>query len=73
MRALSLLAALIFLGACTLPLVGTGESRGEPRRVGTMIDPFCAPDGSVVRLLYPNSQGSFEGTKSSRENCPWYK
>ena len=73
MRALSILAVLFFIGACALPLAETEGARGKARQVGTNIDPYCALDGSVVRFQYPNLQGSFEGTKASRENCPWNK
>ncbi len=72
-RALSILAVLFFIGACALPLAETDGARGKPRQVGTIMDPYCAQDGSVVRLQYPNSQGSFEGTKANRENCLWNK
>lgn len=66
MRILATLAVSIFLGACAQ---STGE--GGPRQVGTILDPFCATDGSVVQLQYPNAQGSFEGATASRENCTW--
>ena len=46
------------------------EAQGEPRRIGTLLNPFCMPDGSVVQIQYPNSEGSFEGAKASREHCP---
>ncbi len=68
MRILAILAVSIFLGACAPP-----TDEGGPRRVGTILDPFCATDGSVVRLRYPNAQGSFEGAMASPENCPWNK
>lgn len=68
MRILAILAASLFLSACAQPM---DEAQGRPRQVGTILDPFCMPDGSVVQLQYPNSEGSFEGAKASRENCPW--
>ena len=71
MKTLTILAASLFLGACTLGLTESGTSSGAPRQVGTFLDPFCAPDGSVVRVQYPNSQGSFAGAEASRENCSW--
>ncbi len=73
MRIITILAASMLLAGCTLGLAEPGESRGAPRQVGTILDPFCAPDGSVVRVQYPNSQGNFVGAKASRENCPWNK
>ena len=68
MRILAILAASLFLSACAQPM---DEAQGEPRRIGTLLNPFCMPDGSVVLIQFPNSQGSFEGAKASRENCPW--
>ena len=59
-----MLAALVV----ALALYGCG---GEGRRVGTVLDPVCAPDGSVVMYQFPNTQGSYEGVQASRENCPW--
>ena len=54
------LAAALALGGCA-----------EGRYVGSVLDPFCTPDGAVVMYQFPNSQGSYEGTTASRENCPW--
>lgn len=56
--------AALFLTAC-----GGGESRA----VGSFLDPYCAPDGSVVFRQYANSQGEYDGGMASRENCTWYK
>ena len=67
LRILAILAVSLFLGACTESM---GEGAG-PRQIGSVLDPFCAPDGSVVRLQFPNAQGSFDGAMASRENCPW--
>ncbi len=71
MRILAILAVSLFLGACAQAMDEGGDSMGGPRRVGSVLDPFCAPDGSVVTLQYPNAQGSFDGAMASRENCPW--
>ena len=71
MQILAILAASLFLSACAQPMDGAGDARGGSRQVGTILDPYCMPDGSVVRVQYPNSQGSFEGAKASRDNCPW--
>ncbi len=73
MRIIAFLAVSLFLGACAQPMDEGGDTMGGPRQVGSVLDPFCAPDGSVVRLQYPNNQGSFEGAMASRENCPWNK
>ena len=71
MRILAILAVSLFLGACAQPMDEGGDSMGGARRVGTVLDPFCSPDGSVVTLQFPNAQGSFDGAMASRENCPW--
>ena len=72
MRVFAVLAASLLLSACAA--VATDEAtdtEGAPHLVGTLLDPVCAPDGSVVRLQYPNEEGSFDGAMASRENCPW--
>ncbi len=73
MRVFAILAASLFLGACAVvaALDEMPDTDGAPHLVGTILDPVCAPDGSVVRLQYPNDQGSFDGAMASRENCPW--
>ncbi len=48
-------------------------SSGETRQAGTFLNPWCAPDGSVVYTQYSNSKGEFDGLKASPENCPGYK
>ena len=58
-----MLAALVV----ALALYGCGEGR----RVGSVLDPVCAPDGSVVTYQIANSQGNYEGVQASRKNCPW--
>ena len=68
MRILAILAVSLFLGACAQPM---NESGDGARRVGSVLDPFCGPDGSVVTVQFPNDQGSFDGAMASRENCPW--
>ena len=55
----ALLLAGVVLGGC-----------GEGRKVGSFLEPFCAPDGSVVMYQKPNADGSYDGGKASRENCP---
>ncbi len=53
--------------AATLVLSGCAEGPW----VGSVSDPFCMPDGTVVLYQIANSQGSYEGAQASRENCPW--
>jgi hypothetical protein len=73
MRVLAILAASLFVSACAAVAAPdeTMDTDGAPHLVGTLLDPVCAPDGSVVRLQFPNDQGSFDGAMASRENCPW--
>ena len=59
MKVWMLLAAGLVLSGCA-----------EGRRVGTIFEPVCAADGSVVIYQLPNSEGSYEGAKASKENCP---
>lgn len=71
LRILAILAVSLFLGACAMPMDESGDMRSGARQVGSVLDPFCGPDGSVVTVQYPNAQGSFDGALASRENCPW--
>ena len=57
------LAVLLVLGALT--------ACGDVRFVGSLGNPYCAPDGTVVFGVYPNSQGKYDGIKANREICPW--
>lgn len=59
---LVLAVASMALAACG----GNSRSAG-----GSIFDPVCAPDGSIVYVQYANSQGSFDGVQASRENCSW--
>ncbi len=58
MRFLAIVAVVVVLFGC-----------GEGRRVGTLFELVCMPDGSVVFYQYTNSQGSYAGAKASAENC----
>ena len=58
MKLWMILAAGLVLSGCA-----------EGRQVGTVFDPVCAEDGSVVFYQIPNSQGSYEGLDASKENC----
>ena len=63
-----------FVVAALAAVLVAGCAGGEDARsAGTFLDPWCAPDGSVVYTQYANSKGEFDGVKASRENCPWYK
>ena len=60
----SLAASALLLGACS-------EMR-EVRFVGTLTQPYCAPDQSVVLGVFPNDNGRYGPIKSSPANCAWY-
>ena len=61
---LTLAASALFLGACS-------EVR-DVRFVGSLTEPYCAPDGSVVLGVFPTARGSYEPIKSTPENCVWH-
>lgn len=65
--------ALVVLGLLTACQGGPGTSTGKPQRAGYLLDPYCAPDGSVVQAIYPNEQGRYDTALSKPENCPWNK
>jgi hypothetical protein len=65
---------LSFAVAALAAVLVAGCAGGEDaRKAGTFLNPWCAPDGSVVYTQYSNSKGAFDGVKASPENCPWYK
>ena len=60
----TLAASALLLGACS-------EVR-DVRFVGSLNDPYCAPDGSVVFGIFPTTEGSYQPIKSTPENCTWH-
>ena len=38
---------------------------------GSVANPSCASDGSVVFYEYPNTRGSYDGLTNTPANCPW--
>jgi len=64
--------SFVVVALAAVLLAGCASS-GESRSAGTFLDPWCAPDGSVVYTQYANSKGEFDGVKASPEYCPWYK
>ncbi len=60
----TLAASALLLGACS-------EVR-DVRFVGSLTEPYCAPDGSVVLGVFPTARGSYEPIKSTPENCAWH-
>lgn len=70
MRYAALLAAVLVLAACS----NSGErtmGRAEPG--GSMLDPLCMPDGSVVYYEYANRAGQYDEVTANKANCPWNK
>ena len=64
MRYAILIAGVLLLAACS------ANSRPEQ---GSMFDPACMPDGSVVFRQYSNQTGTFDAAQGSKANCPWNK
>ncbi len=64
---MGLLVVVVALSSCQ------NVDKGQRTAVNSLFDPVCAPDGSVVRVEFANSKGSFEGIETSFKNCPWYK
>jgi hypothetical protein len=63
MRFALLGVALLGLAACA--------DRNQPG--GSVFDPVCMPDGSVVLSEYKRADGSYDETTAKRENCIWYR
>lgn len=60
----------LLAGATALALVACAGDRGT-QTAGGVLDPVCAPDGSVVFVTYSNSEQNFETAEASRANCSW--
>lgn len=76
MKIFSVLAVVPLMLGCMLPLTGVDDSsltERQMRQVSSVWDPHCTADGAVVLFQIANSQGSFDGAESSRENCPWFR
>jgi len=50
---------------------GCADGRWDPD--WRVLNPSCAPDGSVVFYEYPDSRGQYDTLKNSPQNCPWSK
>ena len=61
-----LVASLLLLG-----LSACAGGRTEPG--GSVFDPLCMPDGSVVFYEYPNKAGQFDEVTANKQNCVWNK
>ena len=68
-----MLRLTIALGFALIVAVGCAPQGKESRRVGSIFNPYCMPDGSVVRIQYSNSGGSYEGTRGDPKHCSWNK
>jgi len=56
---------------CGLLLAACGSGRTEPG--GSLLDPLCMPDGSVVFYEYANKAGQYDEVTASKANCAWNK
>ena len=66
MRTIIGLVIILSVGACM-------ENNKLYRHAGgSILNPVCAPDGSVVRIEYANSEGNYNGIKADKENCLWH-
>lgn len=59
-------------GVVAVTLAGCAGERGT-QTAGGVLDPVCAPDGSVVFVTYSNSEQKYDTAEASRANCPWNK
>ena len=57
----------------SLGLLAACASDRDSRNVGTLLDPLCMPDGSPIYSQYSNTDGSYDTSVASKENCPWYE
>ncbi len=64
--------SLLLAAALGLTLAACSDIR-EVHLVGSYDDPYCAPDGSVVLGVLPNSAGRYEPIRSNVSNCPWHR
>lgn len=64
--------SLLLAAALGLTLAACSDIH-EVRLVGSYDDPYCAPDGSVVLGVLPNSVGRYEPIRSNVSNCPWHR
>jgi hypothetical protein len=69
MRYAALLAATVLLAACS----GGEKTMGRAEPGGSVLDPLCMPDGSVVYYEYANRAGQYDEVTASKANCPWNK
>lgn len=63
MKLVAMAVIVLGLSACA--------DRSEPG--GSVLDPLCMPDGSVVLWEYARKDGTFDETTAKKENCPWYR
>ena len=68
------LAAAAAAAALVLALTAcSGPSRNEPASAGSLLNPVCMPDGSVVMNQMANPDGTFGDPRASYDNCSWNK
>lgn len=60
-----------YVAILVLGLMAAACSGGRFEPGGSMFDPLCMPDGSVVYYEYPNKAGTYDEVKATKANCPW--
>ncbi|MBM3521838.1 MAG: hypothetical protein FJX57_02680 [Alphaproteobacteria bacterium] len=53
--------------------LGLSACADRPEPGGSLLDPLCMPDGSVVLWEYARKDGTFDETTAKKENCIWYR
>ena len=61
----------VLAGLSLFALAACADGRPEPG--GSLFDPLCMPDGSVVFYEYPNKAGQFDEVTANKQNCVWNK
>ena len=61
----------VIAGLSLLALAACADGRTEPG--GSLFDPLCMPDGSVVFYEYPNQAGQYDEVTANKQNCVWNK
>lgn len=69
----TLAAAALALGMVLALSACGGPNREEPQSQGSVLNPVCMPDGSVVLNQMANADGTFGDPRASFDNCPWNK
>jgi len=69
----TLAAAIAAVGLVLAVSACEGPTREEPQSQGSVFNPVCMPDGSVVLNQKANADGTFGDPRASYDNCTWNK